>query len=64
MQPSSVENGPTRKAPVALQLWTVREEARHDFPGRSGKPPRSAMRESSTSTRSGTAACRPARCGP
>jgi sugar phosphate isomerase/epimerase len=33
MQPSSVKNGPVRNAPVALQLWTVRQEARQDFPG-------------------------------
>jgi hypothetical protein len=29
VHPSSVENGPVRKAPVALQLWTVREAAEH-----------------------------------
>jgi sugar phosphate isomerase/epimerase len=33
MQPSSIKDGPVKKAPVALQLWTVREEARRDFAG-------------------------------
>ncbi len=28
-----METGPVKNAPVALQLWTVREEARRDFPG-------------------------------
>jgi sugar phosphate isomerase/epimerase len=33
MMPSSVGSGPVRNAPVALQMWTVRQEARQDFPG-------------------------------
>jgi sugar phosphate isomerase/epimerase len=33
MQPSSIETGPVEWPPVALQLWTVREEARRDFAG-------------------------------
>jgi sugar phosphate isomerase/epimerase len=32
MQPASPESGLVRKAPIALQMWSVREDARRDFP--------------------------------